>query len=414
MPDRSSEHAVPADLDTAQDEIRQLRERLDAAEQRADSAEKDQRCFRELAEHIQEVFWMTNPLGNQLVYISPAYEQIWGQTCQSLYEDPGRRLTWVHGADREHVLTAFKRDAPSGQYDEIFRINRPDDGIRWIRDRAFPVHDDNGKLYRLAGFALDITECIENNDRINTLHTDLDAQERASVFAALGTGLAHDLSQPLTAARNFLAHARRTLSDDQHILTRADEQIQRTGDIIRHLRPFARYGKPILTRQPLAPILEDVYQMMEPILRDADIDYHGPSPGSITDVELPMDGLFVQQILRNLLTNAADAAGADRQARRISVDVQRTSQANSQGNSNSIDIQVCDNGQGLSADIEPFESFATTKDDGLGLGLAVSRMLARSQNGDLILARGGGDSNGADNNGACFVLRLPCNLLEAH
>ena len=163
MNDRESENpdnTRPETLEAAQSRIEQLERRLAEEHELRCRAENNERCFRELAEHIREVFWMTNPLGDELVYISPAYEQIWGQTCQSLYDDPGRRLAWVHDADREEVLKAFKRDAANGDYDKTFRINRPDGEVRWIRDRAFPVLDDEGELYRLAGFALDVTDRI--------------------------------------------------------------------------------------------------------------------------------------------------------------------------------------------------------------------------------------------------------------
>lgn len=390
--------------DFANDRIARLEQQLTEQSALRERAENNERCFRQLAEHIREVFWMTNPLGDQLVYISPAYEHIWGQTCQSLYEDPGKRLAWVHDDDRQAVLTAFKRDAANGDYDETFRIDRPDGETRWIRDRAFPVHDDNGELYRLAGFALDVTDRIEFNDRISQLHTRIDKKDRMSVFAALGTGLTHDLSQPLTAARNFIARARMGLApspdETRDALERADHEISRSVSIIHHLRDFARQGKPTRRKQPLAPIIDDVHQLLDPALRAAQIRYSGPAAGTLDDLELSIDEVFVQQILRNLMTNAVDSyENTDR-------DDAHTVQIRVNGDAeNHVDIEVIDQGCGVSADQALFESFNTSKEHGTGLGLSVSRSLARSHGGDLLVADRGraGNSDGSTR----FVLRLP-------
>ncbi|MGN8158356.1 PAS domain-containing protein [Salinisphaera sp. RV14] len=117
--------------------------------------------MRELAEHIGEVFWMTNPPGDEPIYISSASEHIWGQPCASLYEDPGRRLARVYESGRERVRKACKRDAAQGLYDEIFRIDRPHGEIRRIRDPAFPARDRAGATWRLAGLAIDLTEAAD-------------------------------------------------------------------------------------------------------------------------------------------------------------------------------------------------------------------------------------------------------------
>lgn len=392
----------PATLDDARARIDELEQQLAHEHARREAAQNNERCFRELAEHIQEVFWMTNPAGDQLVYISPAYEHIWGQTCESLYADPGRRLAWVHDQDREQVLKAFKRDARNGDYDEIYRIDRPDGEIRWIRDRAFPVNDDDGELYRLAGFALDITERIEANDRISRLHTTLDGRERMSAFAALGTGLAHDISQPLTAARNYIAQARgKSDPATLPLLEKSDGEIARAVDTLRHLRDFAREGKPTLETQKLAPLIHDVHELLDPALRHNNIEYEGPDAATVEGIELPLDRIFAQQVLRNLLTNASDAYDDHTEGpRRVRLTVNDKSET--------VDIEIADNGSGVEPDANPFEPFSTTKDAGLGLGLSVSRSLARSHGGDLVLADRGG--NGSETR---FVLTLPRGRVDA-
>jgi len=113
--------------------------------------------FREIAERIREVFWVTDPAKTRMIYVSPAYEEIWGRTCASLYENPMSFVEAIHSDDREGVLARMARQA-SGEYDEVYRILRPDGSLRWIHDRAFPVHGPGGELVRVVGSAQDITE----------------------------------------------------------------------------------------------------------------------------------------------------------------------------------------------------------------------------------------------------------------
>ena len=114
--------------------------------------------FRQLSENIREVFWMTDPEKNEMLYISPGYEEIWGRTCASLYASPRSWLDAIHHEDRDRVLTAATTKQVSGEYAEEYRIVRPDGSVRWIRDRAFPIRNASGQVYRIAGIAEDITE----------------------------------------------------------------------------------------------------------------------------------------------------------------------------------------------------------------------------------------------------------------
>src|SRR5581483_3586256 len=128
------------------------RERKEAEERLRQSEER----FRQLAENIAEVFWMTDPDKNEILYISSGYEKIWGRSCKSLYERPGDWLDAIHVHDRERVIQSAKVRQRLGTYDEEYRIVRPDGSIRWIRDRAFPVKDGSGRVYRLTGIAEDM------------------------------------------------------------------------------------------------------------------------------------------------------------------------------------------------------------------------------------------------------------------
>jgi PAS domain S-box-containing protein len=128
-------------------------------------AESEER-FRQIADNIREVFWLTDPAKNRMLYISPAYEEIWGRSRQSLYESPWSWAEAIHPEDRERVLQAAKDRQTRGDYAEEYRICRPDGAIRWIRDKAFPVPDANGTVVRVAGVAEDITERKKIEDEL--------------------------------------------------------------------------------------------------------------------------------------------------------------------------------------------------------------------------------------------------------
>jgi PAS domain S-box-containing protein len=122
--------------------------------------------FRQVMENISGVFWMTDIAKNQMIYISPAYEKIWGRTCESLYASPRDWLESIHPDDRERVTQAAFTKQASSQYDEVYRIARPDGSIRWIHDRGFPVRDETGRAIRVVGIAEDITQRKESHEAL--------------------------------------------------------------------------------------------------------------------------------------------------------------------------------------------------------------------------------------------------------
>lgn len=134
--------------------IRDITERKRAEEALRESQER----FHQVTESIREVFWMTDPEKKRMIYISPAYEDIWGRTCESLYASPRSWLDAIHPDDRDRVLQAALTKQISGGYDEEYRIQRPDGSTRWIWDRAFLIHDASGHVYRITGIAEDITD----------------------------------------------------------------------------------------------------------------------------------------------------------------------------------------------------------------------------------------------------------------
>ncbi|WP_013323115.1 PAS domain S-box protein [Gloeothece verrucosa] len=114
--------------------------------------------FRQIAENIEEVFFINSADVSEIIYISPAYEKIWGRTCQSLYDNPGTWFDALHPDDRQNVEMAIARQQQGEPFQEEYRIIRPDGEVRWILSRAFPIYNDLGQLQHYVGLAADLTE----------------------------------------------------------------------------------------------------------------------------------------------------------------------------------------------------------------------------------------------------------------
>ncbi|MGC9526433.1 MAG: PAS domain S-box protein [Limnospira sp.] len=115
--------------------------------------------FRQIAEAVREVFVITSCDGQEMLYVNPAYEAIWGQSCENLYRNPRIWMESVHPEDRERIAQAYLGQIQGpNPFDEEYRIIRPDGEIRWVEARVFPVKDESGNIYRFAGIIEDITE----------------------------------------------------------------------------------------------------------------------------------------------------------------------------------------------------------------------------------------------------------------
>lgn len=114
--------------------------------------------FRQVTENITEVFWVTDPAKIRVNYVSRGFERVWGQPRQAVYTNPATWLEGVYAADRARVVHATYTRQITGDYDEQYRVQRPDGTVCWVHDRAFPVRNEKDEVYRIVGITEDITE----------------------------------------------------------------------------------------------------------------------------------------------------------------------------------------------------------------------------------------------------------------
>ncbi|MBI5854186.1 MAG: PAS domain S-box protein, partial [Nitrospirae bacterium] len=135
----------------------QLREEIEDHEEAREKLRRSETRFRQVVEHISEVFWLATPDKKRFLYISPGYDTIWGRSRDRLYQRPLDWLDALHPEDQERIRVSLDTLAAGG-YEREYRIIRPDGSLRWIRDRAFPVRNERGLVEAIAGTAEDITE----------------------------------------------------------------------------------------------------------------------------------------------------------------------------------------------------------------------------------------------------------------
>ena len=138
-----------------------VQKRTDELEKAYKSLKESEDNFRQIADSIEEVFWIIDPKMSKIIYISPAYEKIWGRTRQSLYENPKSWIEAIHPEDREHSIkkiwgkSEYKINEVSKGFE--YRIIRPDGKLIWIWTKAFLIKDKSGNITKLTGIASDIT-----------------------------------------------------------------------------------------------------------------------------------------------------------------------------------------------------------------------------------------------------------------
>ncbi|NQT38415.1 MAG: PAS domain S-box protein, partial [Planctomycetes bacterium] len=192
--------------------------------------------FRQLAENVEEVFWLCSPDWTEVIYVSPAYEKVWGRSCESVRQNPRSWLDAVMEEDRGALIADLAGKA-EGRVSEFrapeYRIVRPDGSIRWILDRGFPIYDESGAVCRIAGIAQDITErrqyeetLRESESRWRSLLENMPDQmllvDRDSIIQYVGHARDECIEDELIGTTGF-----------QHIPPEYHKEIRRY-----HARPF--------------------------------------------------------------------------------------------------------------------------------------------------------------------------------
>ena len=233
------------------------------------------------------------------------------------------------------------------------------------------------------GFIRDLTERQQTEARMQELQSELVHMSRLTAMGEMASALAHELNQPLSAIANYMKGSRRLLEnrEDQgagllrDAMDKAADQAMRAGDIIRRLRDFVARGESERRVEDLKKLIEEASALALVGAKDKGVRVRFAfAPG--LDYVLA-DKVQVQQVLLNLIRNAVDAMeSADR--RELIVTTSPTPD-------NMVEISVADTGSGISPEVasQLFQPFVTTKSQGMGVGLSISRTIIESHGGSI-------------------------------
>jgi PAS domain S-box-containing protein len=208
------------------------------------SLEESQHRFRQMAENIQEIFWMMNARTKEVLYVNPAYETITGRSVESLLDNLSSYADLIHSSDRVPVLAKLEAAVHSGQFNEEFRIVRPDAAVRWVWVKAFPVRDDNGALRSLVGTVQDITARKIADGQVAE-HLAVAETARAEAEALRKATLSLTQNLRMDAVLDTLLHCLSELlpyDSASVILTEADSRL-----FVAREAPYAQARKRVVT-----------------------------------------------------------------------------------------------------------------------------------------------------------------------
>jgi two-component system, cell cycle sensor histidine kinase and response regulator CckA len=313
------------------------------------------------------------------LFVSQAYERVWGRPVETLYRNARAWLEAIHPDDRERVRTAMSRQA-EGTYDEEYRVIRPDGGIRWIRDQAFPIRDESDQVYRIAGIAADITDRKAAQER-------LWQSQKLEAVGQLSGGIAHDFNNILTVIQGNASLLLDSLKgEDGEVVREIAEAAERGATLTRQLLLFSRNQPARLDAVDLDDIVRNMMKLMRRLVGER-VTLETRLADGLPKVMA--DAGMLEQVILNLVVNARDAMPAGGiihlATTRVEVGEERSVRYPDATPGVRVCLSVEDTGTGIPADVLPriFEPFFTTKgaDKGTGLGLATVYGIVKQHRG---------------------------------
>jgi PAS domain S-box-containing protein len=371
--------------------------RTEAALERSEELrQKEAAYFQQIADHINEALWLSTPDQSYGFYVNQAYERIFGRTAARLYTGPLPSISKMHPEDRERIAKQLPAQITEG-YDIEYRIVDQDGSIRWIRDRAFPIKDGNGEVYRIAGISEDVTERKEAERRQMELMLE---RERVKLLRDFISEASHDLKSPLTAI-NLRVHSLLKADNEEsrrEYLADVEELSNRMSRMIDDLFTLTRLDNTLelsLIHVNVGQMLGEVAANCQVLAERKDIALTVEVPDTV--VTLYADQNDLTRAFFNLIDNAVHyTPNGGTVGLRARVDADR------------LIVQISDNGIGIAADDLPhlFTRFFRAANaraldtTGTGLGLAIVKRVIEGSGGTV-------DVQSEIGQGTTFTVTLP-------
>ncbi len=357
-----------------------IHERKQAQQARLEAEERYQLAARA----TNDVIWDLNLITDQIE---------WGDSASSFFGYAGggepTSLAWweerVHPEDRERVTASLEhvlrgRDT---HWSESYRFRHADGRYADIFDRGFIIRDSAGRAVRAVGAMSDVTDRKLADAQLQRMQAELIHVSRVSAMGTMASTLAHELNQPLTAVSNYVGGSRRLLQDnDDPVVLKVREALEaaeagaiRAGRIVRGLRELVARGNVSIKSEELPQLIHDAALL-------AFVDAHLLGVSHRIEIDpranwVDADRIQIQQVLINLIRNSVQAM-TEQPVREVVISA-------APAGATTVEISVADTGVGLSREVREalFSPFRSTKAEGMGIGLSISRTIVEAHGGKI-------------------------------
>ncbi|WP_051978985.1 PAS domain-containing protein [Edaphobacter aggregans] len=369
---------------------------IDALKETENALQTREHQLLGIIETIPSKLWSTSPAGEPthlskrfLEYLGAPFEEIVNRGWES----------FIHADDREETAKAFFRAIDTGEsYSAIHRLRRADGEYRWHHNMGEPLRDPQGKIIQWYGLSVDIDARKRAEDYLRDTRIKLNRASKIATVAELSASIAHELNQPLMAVLGNAQAARRWLAANPPNLTETNASIERILRDIRSADETMQHIRALFKRESFEKREANIPDIIGEAVR---LVHEDPNKRNVPidrglDDDLPkvsVDPIQIQQVFINLISNAIEAMEDTRTLPLVRIRPAITDQ-------NEMLIQVIDNGPGVDDTERIFDTFMTTKEKGMGMGLAVSRSIVEAHGGRLW-------AENNRNGGATFSVALP-------
>ena len=331
-----------------------------------------------------------------IIYSNQSFQTMMGYAKKSIL---GKNYFLLYGPDVDfrmitEIKNTLRQDKPF--YGEMLSFRKNGEKF-WNYLRIAPVRDGNGVVTHYVGIQTDISLMRQRDLEIKEQREELLHVTRVGKLAEFVSSLAHEISQPLTAILSYAQAAQRMLKDREpeiaEILRHIVDDDQRASEVIRRLRSLLRKSEPEFDPLDMNALIKETV-----VLITTDVTVRNKLIKTALHEKLPLirgDRIQLQQVLLNLISNSLDAMEENSESREIMI---RTSRKDHDG----IMVEVQDSGSGISKKnmTKIFNHFFTSKSDGLGMGLSISRSILEAHGGQL-------EAKNNPDGGANFYFTVP-------